>query len=133
MLSTSHIPLINSSCFHSSQRCFWLFNTFICLLSMKVSQSLCYGQQASWLHLAAWLPAGACSASWHFQRLKNIFSINGYVICWEQSSSMACETVSEVPYTQVWFLDSIVMLLCFYPPLSSLGAPSLQLGKRSLP
>lgn len=129
-LSCSRIPLINSSCFQSEQRCFWLFNTFFCLfLSMQWSQSFCFRQQDSCTPLAAWLPGAACITAWPFQNprvyltSRAVFPVRDKV-----NSAMACDTVSQVPYSLVGFLDSVVLLLCIFPSLCSRGAGSLQQG-----
>lgn len=129
-LSCSRIPLINSSCFQSEQICFWLFNTFCCLfLSMQWSQSFCFRQQDSWIPLAAWLPGAACITAWPFQNPRvYLISRAVFPVRDKVSSATACDTVSQVPYSLVWFLDSVVLLLCNFPSLCSPGALSLQQG-----
>lgn len=114
----------------SEQICFWLFNNSICLfLSMQVSQSFCFRQQASWLHLAAWLPDAVCTAAWPFQSPRAHLISRAMFPVWDKAQQCLVTQLVKCLIPK----SGSSTLLCFCPSLSSLGTPVLQQGECSLP
>lgn len=80
VLSHSHFPLINSSCFQSKQRCFWLFYTLLGLLSMQVSWSFASDTRTAgyaWLYGCLMLLCRGLA----FSKPKGSFNLKGCIPC----------------------------------------------------